>query len=142
MANLDQAFPDLRILPISSLLLQEQDDVQRVGLIVQSLETEGILRDPPILEIIGRVGLRYLVLDGADSVIALRKMKIPYILGQVVEPGNGTTPRALRVNYPLSELMNGKSLAEKNKALQQWLQALMTDRGVRYYEEATILFDE
>ncbi len=52
------------------------------------------------------------------------------------------TPRALRVNYPLSELMDGKTLVEKNNALQQWLQARIVDRGVRCYEEATILFDE
>ena len=91
---------------------------------------------------IGSGGLRYVVLDGADYVFALRKMKVPHILGQVVESGNVTTPRALRVNYPLTELMDGKSLTEKNNDLHQWLRACIVDKGVRCYEEAAILFDE
>ncbi len=136
------SFPDLRILPTQSLFLREQADVQRVDPIMECLAKQGILRDPPIVATPGNNGPQYVVLDGADYVIALRKMNIPHILGQVVEPGDSAVPRALRVNYLLSELMAGKSLTEKNDALQQWLQARILERGVRCYEEATILFDE
>jgi len=137
-----ESIPDLRILPTQSLLLHEQVDVQCVDSIVECLTNEGVLRDPPLVATPGNGGLRYAVLDGADCVIALRKLKVPYILGQVVEPGDSATPRALRVNYPLAELMDGKSLLEKNNALQEWLHARILDRSVRCYEEATVLFDE
>lgn len=52
------------------------------------------------------------------------------------------SPRALHVNYPLEELESGKSLEEKNIFLQSWIQAIIAKKGVRYYAEATFLFDE
>ena len=52
------------------------------------------------------------------------------------------SPRALHVNYPLSELGADTSLEEKNANLNQWLQDRLTDKKVRYYQEATFLFDE
>lgn len=136
------SFPNLRILPTRSLLLDEQVDVQQVGSILACLTKEGVLRDPPVVTTIGNSDLQYAVLDGTDCVIALRKMNVPYILGQVIEPGDNAMSRALRVNYPLTELMDGKSLIEKNNTLQAWLQTRIIDRSVRCYEEATILFDE
>ena len=51
-------------------------------------------------------------------------------------------PRALHINYPLSELQAEKSLAEKNDALQRWIQERIARKGVRYYAEPTFLFDE
>ena len=137
-----ESFPDLRILSSGSLLLQEQLDVQRVGTIIECLRAEGVLRDPPIVATVGSSSLRYLVLDGTECVIALRRMQVPHILGQVVAPGSVATARALRVNYPLTELMDGKTLADKNSALQQWIRARMIDKAIRCYEEATILFDD
>jgi hypothetical protein len=51
--------------------------------------------------------------------------------------------RALRVNYPLDSLRNGSaSLAEKNQALQEWMQQKLSKRQIRYYAEATYQFDE
>jgi hypothetical protein len=52
------------------------------------------------------------------------------------------SPRALRVNYPLSELQANKSLETKNKDLDIWIQKKMTTKGVRFYAEPTVLFDE
>lgn len=52
------------------------------------------------------------------------------------------SPRALRVNYPLDELEANKPLAEKNASLQEWMQGRLISKGVRYYEEAVVLFDE
>jgi hypothetical protein len=52
------------------------------------------------------------------------------------------SPRALHLNYPLSELQADKPLEEKNAALQAWLQERIARKGVRYYAEATYLFDE
>jgi hypothetical protein len=52
------------------------------------------------------------------------------------------SPRALHVNYPLFELASSKPLAEKNADLQEWIQKRMAQKGVRYYAEATFLYDE
>lgn len=52
------------------------------------------------------------------------------------------SPRALRVNYPLDELTSGRSIEEKNDALQSWVNERVARKGVRYYAEATVLYDE
>lgn len=52
------------------------------------------------------------------------------------------SPRALHVNYHLSELASDKPIEEKNADLEKWLQKRMAKKGVRYYAEATFLFDE
>ena len=52
------------------------------------------------------------------------------------------SPRALHVNYPLDELAANRSLEEKVERLHQWLQKRIAGKGVRYYAEATFLFDE
>jgi L-serine kinase (ATP) / ParB family transcriptional regulator, heme-responsive regulator len=52
------------------------------------------------------------------------------------------SPRALHVNYPLYELAADKTLEEKNETLQRWVQSRINKKGVRYYAEATFLFDE
>lgn len=65
--------------------------------------------------------------------------------GQLLPTGSTRftiSPRALHVNYPLSELGSGKSLMEKNAALHAWLQERLANKHVRYYAEATYLFDE
>lgn len=52
------------------------------------------------------------------------------------------SPRALHVDYPLEELAAYKSLEQKNADLHAWLKAKLERKGVRYYAEATFLFDE
>jgi hypothetical protein len=52
------------------------------------------------------------------------------------------SPRALHVNYPLYELAADKTLDEKNESLQRWVQTRINKKGVRYYAEATFLYDE
>ncbi len=52
------------------------------------------------------------------------------------------SPRALRVNYPLEELSAAFSLGEKNLRLQEWLHQKTVSRSVRFYGEATVLYDE
>ncbi|MBM4423737.1 MAG: hypothetical protein FJ030_10135 [Chloroflexi bacterium] len=50
--------------------------------------------------------------------------------------------RALRINFPLSELKSGAPLEEKNAKLAEWMRNKMAKKEVRYYAEATYLFDE
>jgi L-serine kinase (ATP) / ParB family transcriptional regulator, heme-responsive regulator len=52
------------------------------------------------------------------------------------------SPRALHINYPLQELAADKPVEEKNAALYQWIQDRLARKRVRYYAEATFLFDE
>lgn len=52
------------------------------------------------------------------------------------------SPRALHLNYPLVELAADKPIEEKNKALERFVQERVTNKGVRFYSEATVLFDE
>lgn len=52
------------------------------------------------------------------------------------------SPRVLHLNYPLEELQSSQPLDEKNERLQRWIHDRLAHKGVRYYAEATILFDE
>ena len=52
------------------------------------------------------------------------------------------SPRALRVNYPLEDLSSDKSIEAKNAELEAWMNERAARKGVRYYQEATVLFDE
>jgi ParB-like chromosome segregation protein Spo0J len=50
--------------------------------------------------------------------------------------------RALRTNYPLSELRSDVSLEEKNERLREWMRRKLGSKEIRFYGEATFLFDE
>jgi len=50
--------------------------------------------------------------------------------------------RALRINYPLSELKSGDALEAKNARLKAWLMQKLSTKEVRFYGETTFLFDE
>ena len=50
--------------------------------------------------------------------------------------------RALRTNYPLTELRSSDSLEVKNQRLQDWLQHKLGSKEIRFYGEATYIFDE
>jgi hypothetical protein len=50
--------------------------------------------------------------------------------------------RALRTNYPLGELSSSDTLEAKNARLQEWLKQKMSSKEIRFYGEATYLFDE
>jgi hypothetical protein len=52
------------------------------------------------------------------------------------------SPRALRLNYPLEALALDEPREAKEGALTRWVHERVTGRRVRYYAEATYLFDE
>ena len=89
----------------------------------------------------------YTDLSGLVIFPGFRIEDILYLAGENHLLPTGSTrftisPRALHVNYPLSELEADKTLEEKNSDLQRWLQERLANKGVRYYAEATFLFDE
>ncbi len=78
---------------------------------------------------------------------AFRVEEVLYLAGAGHLLPTGSTrftisPRALHVNYPLEELRSENTLEEKDAFLQKWIQDRITRKGVRYYAEATFLFDE
>ncbi len=51
--------------------------------------------------------------------------------------------RALRLNVPLDKLADtNRTLAEKNRWLDEWLREKVHQRQLRFYQEPTVLFDE
>lgn len=82
------SLPNLRILPIDSLILHEDHDMQRTLPLVEKLRAQGIIRNPPIVMALNDGTKRYMVLDGANRVTSLREMEFPHIVAQVVDAGN------------------------------------------------------
>jgi hypothetical protein len=52
------------------------------------------------------------------------------------------SPRALHLNYPLHELSSAKPIEYKSAYLQHWVQERIKNKNMRYYAEATFIFDE
>ncbi len=102
--------PDLRILPLEHLVEHEFNDAQRTAPLAQRLEAEGILRNPPIVSMIGDGDGRFVVLDGANRMMALNCLGYPQALVQVVkyeEPNvTLTTWHHLIVEIELEEFTN------------------------------------
>lgn len=272
------SLPHLKILPIETLVLHEDHDMQRTSPLVNKLHAQGILRNPPVVMPLQDGTGRFMVLDGANRATSLKVMEFPHIVAQVVdaddphvilhtwnhvvwgmsvrtlmselrkvngielkkvntersvEPPAGMTtqvrladgaiylahlpaglsasvqtlhgivncykdrasldrtsqtlidsfkhiysdltalvifptfetrtvlklaergsvlptgitrftvsPRALHLNYPLHELSSGKPIEYKQAYLEQWIQERIKTKGIRYYAEATFLFDE
>ncbi len=88
--------------------------------------------------------------DNLTAIVVYPPFKVHQVLelceaGILLPPGVTrflVSPRALRVNYSLDELASNKSLADKNTALERWFNERVARKGVRFYAEATVLFDE
>lgn len=80
--------PHLEVVPLESLVLHEHHDPQRTPPLKESLFTSGILRNPPIVLQISAKEDRYIVLDGANRVMAFIEAEIPHIVVQVVQIGD------------------------------------------------------
>ncbi len=52
------------------------------------------------------------------------------------------SPRVLHLNYPLHELSNARPIEEKEAYLAKWVEQRAIRKDIRYYSEATFLFDE
>lgn len=52
------------------------------------------------------------------------------------------SPRALRLNFPITMLADRSSLESKKRALDEWVRRRVDQQRVRYYAESTFLFDE
>lgn len=89
----------------------------------------------------------YPTLTGLVFMPKLRIRHLSYLVSQGHFLPAGVTrftisPRALRVNFPMDILRSRMSLEEKNDALEEFIQARIAKKGVRYYAEATVVYDE
>lgn len=75
--------PDLRILPVEKLIPHEDCDPRRVTRISDRLKEDGILKNPPVVASIPETDF-FVVLDGANRVLAFAKLSIPHIVAQLV----------------------------------------------------------
>jgi hypothetical protein len=90
------------------------------------------------------------VYENLTAVIVYPPFRVEQLLelsaaGVLLPPGVTrftVSPRALRVNYPLEALSANKSLVAKNEALERWENERAARKGIRYYAEATVLYDE
>lgn len=80
------SLPDLRFVPVGSLVPHEMEDLRRARALARRLREEGELKNPPIVTPVApaETGERYALLDGANRFSAVRAAKFPHILVQVV----------------------------------------------------------
>lgn len=84
--------PLLAVIDLDLCLLHEYHDETRTSPLAEDLNQRGVLRNPPIVTPLHDRQGRYVVLDGANRVSALRQLGFRHILVQVVErddPGLG-----------------------------------------------------
>ena len=79
--------PDLEIVPVEALFPHERVDAARAEPLMRRLQQEGVLRNPPVVIPAGDRSERFVVLDGANRTLALRRMQVPHILVQVAHAG-------------------------------------------------------
>ncbi len=75
----------LRILPVDNVYPHEEIDPARVERLVRRLTAEKILKNPPI---VAEWGGKFVVMDGATRVSALKQMGFKYVAAQVVSLEN------------------------------------------------------
>src|SRR5688572_4068539 len=76
--------PHLHIVPLDQLVEQEHADAQRTTPLIESLQAEGTLRNPPIVAPLNETQPRFVVLDGANRLAALRSLGYPHVIVQQV----------------------------------------------------------
>lgn len=76
--------PDLRLVPVGSLILHEHADEKRVARLQARLSADATLKNPPVVAAIPGTD-RFVVLDGANRTSAVQRIGCPHLLVQVVD---------------------------------------------------------
>ncbi|MEQ8673360.1 MAG: hypothetical protein RLP44_02840 [Aggregatilineales bacterium] len=79
--------PDLRIIPIDSLLPHEEHDSQRSKNLVEKFKHADVMINPPLVAPINAT--QYVILDGANRCYTFKQLGYPHILVQVVSYESG-----------------------------------------------------
>jgi len=82
-----KVLPDLQMLVTKKLIPHEEADPRRVKRLSERILEEGILKNPPIVAELPDSD-RYVILDGANRVMAFTLLRIPHIVAQVVSYDN------------------------------------------------------
>ncbi|MSP13961.1 MAG: hypothetical protein EXR62_13520 [Chloroflexi bacterium] len=89
----NEQLPRLKIVPTESLILHEECELSRVDRLKVRLQTEGVLKNPPIVAPIPETS-QYVVMDGANRVSAMKELGIRHTLVHEVhysDPGVSLT---------------------------------------------------
>jgi L-serine kinase (ATP) / ParB family transcriptional regulator, heme-responsive regulator len=119
--------PDLKFLKIDSVIIHEWHDEQRTPPLIEKIREGGLFRNPPIVTPLQDDSGRYMVLDGANRVTALRSMGFPDVLVQVVEPKHPGL-RLENWNHVLWE-MDSKVLLSDIRSIQDVNPVVMEEQG-------------
>ena len=76
--------PQLQIVPIERVIFHEENDPERTGQLAGQLRKEAILKNPPVVSPHPGNG-KFILLDGANRLMALESLGIPDALVQVIE---------------------------------------------------------
>lgn len=78
--------PNLRVVPVASLVPHERHDESRTAPLIIRLRESGVLRNPPVVTGIHSPDgeEKYVVLDGANRIAAALGVRLPHLLVQVV----------------------------------------------------------
>ena len=82
--------PHLRFLALENVIIHEFHDNQRTPPLIERIRETGLFRNPPIVAPLVDGTERFMVLDGANRITALREMGFPDVLVQIVnhdDPG-------------------------------------------------------
>lgn len=105
--------PDLRVLPTQFLSPHEECDPRRVSRLALRIREEQTLKNPPISTQIPGSD-QYVILDGANRVMAFQELGIPHIVSQLV---SYDTPGLILDTW--YHVVSGMPIAEFNQRLMQ-----------------------
>jgi L-serine kinase (ATP) / ParB family transcriptional regulator, heme-responsive regulator len=81
-------YPDLKIVPVTSISLQEHVQKARMQKLADAIKQEGVLKNPPIVT--NFTNGKYLHLDGANRITAVELLHYPNCLVQIVDYSDPT----------------------------------------------------
>ena len=81
------ALPEMQIVDTQSMEPHEDIDQGRSQRLIRALQTQGFLKNPPAVWRVEGDEERYVVLDGANRTMAVRKMGFPHMLVQIANKG-------------------------------------------------------
>ncbi|GMR10596.1 MAG: hypothetical protein BMS9Abin28_1417 [Anaerolineae bacterium] len=79
--------PELQIVETASMRPHEAIEEGRSQRLIRALQTQGFLKNPPVVLRIEGQAERFVVLDGANRTMAVRKMGFPHMLVQIANEG-------------------------------------------------------
>ena len=128
-------YPDLKIVPVEDLILQEYVQKSRMKKLANEIQTEGFLRNPPIVTNFFQG--KYLHLDGANRITAIQLLKYPSCLVQVVDYSDPSHVRLMSWSHLVS--VDEKKYLDGIKALPNVEVRELTAFSNRYLLRARVL---